>query len=217
MNRGLAQSVKVENRENLHQAGKPMPLAFDTLNHGMIAFGFFNIETDMLLIEKYFLFGSDFCGHINAMVDKAADIEYRSEWPVYIIEDRAEIGDLMGAIHGIRYTGFIGKLYRSYPFPEMPEAFKQKTKGDQSQAFVREMISGYARRIRLPVAVQMQKGEVDIGEYKFSTGTFGELIKYIWRGGYPGWQDDIRPPYVQEMQTKIENHRQGLFEKIELS
>jgi hypothetical protein len=32
-----------------------MPLAFDTLSHGKIAFGFFNIESDMLLLEQYFL------------------------------------------------------------------------------------------------------------------------------------------------------------------
>lgn len=32
-----------------------MPLAFDTLSHGTIAFGFFNIDSDMLLLEQYFL------------------------------------------------------------------------------------------------------------------------------------------------------------------
>ncbi|MGD2186296.1 MAG: hypothetical protein PVI71_09215 [Desulfobacterales bacterium] len=31
-----------------------MPLAFESLSHGSIAFGFFNIETDMLLLENYF-------------------------------------------------------------------------------------------------------------------------------------------------------------------
>jgi hypothetical protein len=31
-----------------------MPLAFESLNHGTIAFGFFNIDSDMLLLEKYF-------------------------------------------------------------------------------------------------------------------------------------------------------------------
>ena len=29
-----------------------MPLAFDSLNHGIVAFGFFNIDSDMLLLEQ---------------------------------------------------------------------------------------------------------------------------------------------------------------------
>jgi hypothetical protein len=29
-----------------------MPLAFESINHGTIAFGFFNIESDMLLLDK---------------------------------------------------------------------------------------------------------------------------------------------------------------------
>lgn len=31
-----------------------MALAFDSLSHGRIAFGFFNIETDMILLEHFF-------------------------------------------------------------------------------------------------------------------------------------------------------------------
>ena len=30
-----------------------MPLTFDTISHGAIAFGFFNIESDMLLLEAF--------------------------------------------------------------------------------------------------------------------------------------------------------------------
>ena len=37
-----------------------MPLVFESLSHGTIAFGFFNIDSDMLLLEQYFLFGSEF-------------------------------------------------------------------------------------------------------------------------------------------------------------
>jgi hypothetical protein len=39
-------------------------------------------------------------------------------WPVYHIPDPEKIGDLMGAIHGVRFTGFIGEVYKRYPFPE---------------------------------------------------------------------------------------------------
>ena len=41
-----------------------MPLAFDSLNHGTIAFGFFNIEIDMLLLENLFFFADRFCGAV---------------------------------------------------------------------------------------------------------------------------------------------------------
>ena len=192
-----------------------MPLVFDSLSHGKIAFGFFNIDSDMLLLDRYFLFGTDFCEQIVAMAEGAHENEYRTQWPVYMIEERAKIGDLMGAIHGIRHTGFIGQIYRRYPFPEKPEAFKQKTSGFLNQAIVRELITGYARQIQIPIAANRRSGEVTIGVYIFDRRTFQELIKYVWRGGYPGWQDDTRPDYVAAMKARIENHRWGLFEDIQ--
>ncbi len=36
-----------------------MPLLFQSLSHGEIPFGFFNIETDMILLQNYFFFASD--------------------------------------------------------------------------------------------------------------------------------------------------------------
>ena len=193
-----------------------MPLAFESLSHGAIAFGFFNIDSDMLLLEQYFLFGSEFCQHVGDLAENFNEDKFETRWPVYAIEDRAQIGDLMGAIHGIRHTGFIGELYRRFPFPSEPEAFKQKPEGYLSQAVVRGMITGYARPVLLPVAANYRTREVDIGEYKFSRHTFQELIKYAWRGGYPRWRNGIRPDYVLEMKTKIENHCRGLFENIRL-
>ncbi|MBT8331831.1 MAG: hypothetical protein KJP06_05830 [Deltaproteobacteria bacterium] len=193
-----------------------MPLVFESLSHGTIAFGFFNIDSDMLLLEEYFFFGSEFCEHIVAVAEGFQANEYQSKWPVYSIEDRSEIGDLMGAIHGIRHTGFIGELYRRYPFPKKPEDFKQKTNGFLSQAIVRKMISRYASDIQIPIVANLRSGEVDIGVYKFDRQTFQELIKYVWRGGYPGWQDDTHPDYVEKMEAQIEKHRRGLFENIQL-
>jgi hypothetical protein len=191
-----------------------MPLAFNSMNHGTIAFGFFNIDSDMLLLEQHFLFGSEFCQHINDMAENADKEQLKSNWPVYTIEDRGQIGDLMGAIHGIRFSGFIGELYRRYPFPQEFEAFKQKPEGYRTQAVVREMINGYARQDLLPVEANHQELEVDIGAYKFNRKTFQELIKYVWQGGYPRWRDGIRPDYVLDMKTKIEDRRRGLFERI---
>ena len=194
-----------------------MPLAFESLSHGTIAFGFFNIESDMLLLEKYFLFGSEFCQHISDMAVNFDQDQFDSSWPVYMIGDRAQIGDLMGAIHGIRFSGFIGELYRKYPFPEKPEAFKQKPEGYRNQALVRDMISNYAIQILLNVEVNNRAFEVKIGEYRFNRKIFQELVTYVWNGGYPRWRDGIRPDYVLDMKDKIDSHRWGLFEKIQLN
>ena len=193
-----------------------MPLSFESLSHGTVDFGFFNIESDMLLLEQYFFFGSEFCKHVADMAENVHQERFDARWPVYRIEKRFQIGDLMGAVHGIRYTGFIGELYRRYPFPTQPEAFRQKPEGYLRQAVVRGIIAHYGRQILLPVGANHRTFEVDIGEYKFSHKTFRELIKYVWRGGYPRWRDAIRPDYVLEMKTKIENHCQGLFENIQL-
>ncbi len=43
-----------------------MPLAFASRSHGSVAFGFFNIEIDMLLLEDLFFFADRFC---RAVVD----------------------------------------------------------------------------------------------------------------------------------------------------
>lgn len=192
-----------------------MPLSFESMNHGTIAFGFFNIESDMLVLEHYFIFASDFCQLIGDMAVQSNQEAYKNNWPVYVIEERENIGDLIGAIHGIRFTGFIGELYRRFPFPEKPEDFKQKAKGQQNQALVREMILGYAGQIHIPIIVGKKAREVYIGDYQFSHKTFQELIKYVWRGGYPRWKDELRPDYVLAMKNKIEDHRQELFEKIQ--
>jgi hypothetical protein len=192
-----------------------MPLAFESLSHGTIAFGFFNIDSDMLLLEQYFLFGSEFCQHVGDMADNFVEAKYESRWPVYAIADRAQIGDLMGAIHGVHHSGFIGELYRKFPFPKQTEEFKQKPEGYRNHALVRDIISLYAVRIHIPVTIGVRALEIDVGEYKFSRNIFLELIKYVWRGGYPRWKDEVRPHYVEEMKARIERHRHRLFENIQ--
>ena len=192
-----------------------MPLAFESLSHGSIAFGFFNIESDMLLLEKYFLFANDFCRHIVDLAENFHKDRFESQWQVYFIAEQEQIGDLTGAIYGIRFTGFIGELYRKFPFPQHFESFKQQPDGHQNQAIVRDMISAYARQIHIPVKAAKRTWEVAIGEYRFSRKTFEALIEYVWQGGYPRWKDEIRPAYVLNMKTTVERHRQVLFENIE--
>ena len=192
-----------------------MPLAFESMSHGTIAFGFFNIETDMLLLERYFIFGTDFCQLIEDMAVESNQAAYKNNWPIYVMEDKENIGDLMGAIHGIRHTGFIGEVYRRFPFPIDIEDFKQKPMGNQTQALIRDIILRFARQVHILVSVAKGAYEVDIGPYRFSSKVFQELVLYVWRGGYPRWKDEIRPDYVLAMKNKIEKNRQNIFANID--
>ena len=192
-----------------------MPLAFDSLSHGTIAFGFFNVESDMLLCDRYFFFAEDFCRNIADMADRGGNQDYQAIWPVWLIETADDIGDLMGAIHGVRYTGFIGELYRRYPFPRKPEEFKQNPAGSRTRDTVRRIISRYGIQIEIPVVVDPAQIEKTFGSYHFNRGQFQELLKYVWRGGYPRWKDEIRPDYVMDMNRKIQANPVGIFEHIE--
>jgi hypothetical protein len=192
-----------------------MPLAFESLSHGTIAFGFFNIESDMLLCDRYFFFANDFCAQVAAIAAHAEEHRYQTVWHVQTIANAEEIGDLMGAIHGVRFTGFIGELYRRFPFPQQPAEFKQNPDGAQTQTLVTEIISKYARDKQIQLVVDNGKMETAIGPYHFNRAQFQELIKYVWRGGYPRWKNDTRPAYVTEMKNKILLNNRGVFSDID--
>jgi hypothetical protein len=193
-----------------------MPLAFESLSHGTIAFGFFNIESDMLLLDRYFIFAEDFCSHVDAIANDSGGRSYNARWPVHFIETADSIGDLMGAIHGVRFTGFIGELYRRFPFPQKNEAFKQNPAGFQTRPLVSEIIAKYARSREISVAIPRGAGEIAIGAYRFNRVQFQALVKYVWRGGYPRWKDEIRPGYVIGMKNTIMQNRKGIFDGIDL-
>jgi hypothetical protein len=192
-----------------------MPLTFESLSHGTIAFGFFNIESDMLLCDRYFFFADDFCEKVMDLAGHAGEKVYQTVWAVQAISHAEEIGDLMGAIHGIRFTGFIGELYRRFPFPRQPEEFKQNPEGAQTQTLVSEIISKYAQNKKIKIAVDNEKMETAIGPYRFNRTQFQELIKYVWRGGYPRWKNGIRPAYVTEMKDKVILNSSGVFSGID--
>ncbi len=191
-----------------------MPLAFESLSHGTIAFGFFNIESDMLLLDRYFLFAENFCSCVKAMAKNVDSEPYQSDWTIQYFESPDAIGDLTGAIHGIRYTGFIGELYRHFPFPRQQEDFKQKPEGYQTQSLVWEILKKYAQLREISVAILPENDNIQIGDYRFSYMQFQELIKYVWRGGYPRWKDEIRPDYVRAMQDFILQNPKGIFNNI---
>jgi hypothetical protein len=188
-----------------------MPLAFESISHGTIAFGFFNIESDMLLLDRYFIFASDFCHHIGNMAEHAGKRSYHTLWSVHVIDATEDIGDLMGAINGVRFTGFIGRLYRRFPFPQQSEDFRQNPSGFRTRALVAGIIKEFAESIEIPVDISTDETVIDIGDYRFKRAQFQELIKYVLRGGYPRWKDDVKPEYVSEMKDKILKNPKGIF------
>jgi len=82
----------------------------------------------MLLMDRYFFFSTDFCEWIIEWAD-AGDFN-RDEKMVYAIQKREMIGNLSDAIYGYEFTGFIGEVYKRFPFPEKvlfeyPERFEK--------------------------------------------------------------------------------------------
>ena len=185
-----------------------MPLSFRSESHGNIAFGFFNIESDMLLLENYFFFADVFCKWISQLSQQEGAGAIQSR--VYSIADPNDIGDLMGAIHGVRFTGFIGRLYRRFPFPEDPGAFKQNPKGDQTRKIVLAEIEDLAEKKEILIELK-KNGQVSIGSYLFDNSVFHELIQYVQKGGYPRWKDETMPPCVLEMNQTIQKSQNPFF------
>ncbi len=194
-----------------------MPLAFDSINHGQVAFGFFNIETDMLLLENYFLFATQFCDYIRQIAASAYTGGIQTTWKVDCIQPASRVGDLMGAIHGVRHTGFMGEIYRLFPFPSEPEAFKQQPEGVENQKLIREIIRKYAQSVEIPFQTDARAEKVVAGVYQFTRETFHELIGYVWRGGYPRWRDEKRPDYAVSMRRSVVKSSHPLFKGLVLS
>jgi hypothetical protein len=188
-----------------------MPLEFDSLSHGKIAFGFFNIETDMILLQHYFLFAQDFCHYISKIAEAPLKETYESSWGIYLIENNADIGNLMGAIDGIDLRGFIGEVYKIFPFPEGREKFKQNPEGFKTRPLIEKVIQKYGKKTDIQFLIDPKNDKIGIGEYFFYRTSFQELIKYIWLGGFPRWKDRIRPDYVLKMKGMIENSKNPLF------
>ncbi len=187
-----------------------MPLSFQTLHHGTVAFGFFNIESDMLLLQQYFFFADSFCAYVSSCADHET-WNPNGEFEIYEITNPENVGDLMGAIHGVRHTGFIGETYRKFPFPENPEHFKQNPKGFKTQSIFRTMIAPYAKISIIPF-IRQENRYVRIGHYTFDRNTFQELLLYVGRGGYPQWKDKTKPDYVTAMEKRIDKSTNNMFE-----
>jgi len=192
-----------------------MPLSFSSLSHGKVAFGFFNIETDLLLLNHYFFFANDFCAAVNHLADREPDDFSELEWEVYPLASR-DIGELHGAIQGVHLTGFIGEVYGHFPFPRDPAAFKQNPEGFQTRNLITGLIQKYARLTPIPVIPDGVDETINIGEFLFSRTGFFNLLNYVWVGGYPRWKQGKRPPYVLHMKATAELSRYPLFKGVVL-
>jgi len=193
-----------------------MPLEFESLSHGRIAFGFFNIETDLILLNQYFLFAEDFCEYISRAVLTNEDV-FKTSWEGYSFQNREDIGNLMAAIHGIDQSGFIGEVYKLFPFPRHQKDFRQKPDGFKNRSLIESIILKYVSKTSIPFEIDQRSEQIAIGEYLFDKSSFHELIRYVWVGGFPRWKDGIRPEYVMKMKKGIEESMNLLFKGCHLA
>jgi hypothetical protein len=150
------------------------------------------------------------------LAERKEEISFEMSWDVYDIPRQTDIGDLMGAIHDVHYSGFIGEVYRRFPFPGKEEDFKQKPEGFQNRSVVKPILEKYAGTATIPLRADRAHDTVAIAEYLFSREVFHRLIEYVWLGGYPRWGDSIRPGYVIEMRGTLEKSPNWLFDGMTL-
>ena len=184
-----------------------MPLSFSSLSHGAVAFGFYNIETDGLLLEDLFFFATDFCAAVEQLAGTAGEEPAAVALDGHLFRDRSAIGDLMGAIHGVRWVGYLGEVYRMWPFPSAPEGFRQKLRGHENRAATQATLDRFAERTRIPLTAEAGFGRVTIGPYAFTGTGFVELLRYVVRGGHPMWEDcdpGTLPASARRLQPVIE-------------
>ena len=180
-----------------------MPLAFESRSHGTVAFGFFNIESDMLLLENLFFFADRFCAAATDLLTKPASSSLVAPIDAWRIDAPAKIGNLHGAIAGSDLSGFIGATYAEFPFPADPVAFRQNPQGFRTQAWVSETVTDFGS----PEVIELMRSDdnqsIAIAELSFSIDGFRQLIAYVEQGGYPRWKDEIRPGYVEAMSEQL--------------
>jgi len=177
-----------------------MPLPFPSLSHGAIAFGFFNIEIDMLLLQQLFFFADRFC---SVVVERHRGAGPDLLLPGWRIHDPAAVGNVNLAIRGVDLGGFIGQTYRRFPFPREPEGFKQKPDGHQNRAWAEAAIRRFGAPEDFRVRADAAAGTIAVAEYVFDPATFADLVDYVDRGGYPRWEREVRPAYVEAMMTAL--------------
>jgi hypothetical protein len=211
-----------------------MPLPFTTVNRGVVPFGFFNVESDMLLLAEYFAFAEEFCGWIEnlaALARPAAEahrtpgtapsaartgtscapglVELRV--PVWCIDDSERLGDFHGAMAGRAPWGFFGAVYGRFPFPSRPQDFRQDPEGWRTQDEIRLLADEWAQPAVLIICADPATATIDLGGYRFDAAGFASLITYLWRGGAPRWKGGVRPASVERMMQAVRTADSWLF------
>jgi hypothetical protein len=179
-----------------------MPLAFQSMSHREVAFGFFNVETNMILLNNYFFFSDDFCAGVSALADFTALEGAHVDVDSYVLAEK-DVGNLTGAIHGFDFSGFIGETYRKFPFPREMERFRQSPDGHRTRRIIEDIITKYAGLTRTRLIADQYSQTFQVGPFIFERRVFAELLDYLWLGGMPRWNDGIRPPYVLEMKDRV--------------
>lgn len=185
-----------------------MPLAFASRSHGTVAFGFFHIETHMLLLDRRLFWAGDFCD-VACRLAAGDGAEREDALPGWVVDSLDALGDLHGAIAGVRLHGFLGALYRRWPFPDAPEAFRQQPEGQAPPGDVERELMRWGR-VR-EFAVRAGDDGLELDGVGFSPAQAAALVDYVWRGGMPGWAGGRRPDYVLKMAARLAETRPALL------
>jgi len=173
-----------------------MPLGFYSVSHGQVAFGFFHIETHMVLLNDLFFWARDICAFFRALAQKTGDRHGELQaWRL----GGPDAGNLHGAIAGVDHGGFIGELYRQRPFPKRREDFKQHTGEGFPPRAVEDLINRHGQPFAAALKAETRSGLVTIGEYAFDKSGLCGLAGYLLMGGMPRWQNELAPGYVADM------------------
>jgi len=191
-----------------------LPLGFESRSHGRIAFGFFNIETDLLLLQNLFFFAGDFCSAV-AHLARNPDSGGR-EIAGWRILSREKMGSLHGAISGIDHSGFIGQVYARFPFPRDKAGFKQQPEGAASRPEVERLLERWAAPAGVRIELLGHGRGMAIGPFEFGPKAACGLVVYVWQGGLPRWRDGKGPGYLEEMRRTLADGRTGLFKGLHL-
>ena len=176
-----------------------MPLAFRSRSHGVVAFGYFNIRTDLLLLDHLFFFTDRFCRAALDVLLPAPDALPCRTLDGWRIDDPSRLGSLDGAITGRDLRGFLGDTYRRWPFPDRRADFRQDPDGGKNRQEAEALILRWGTPLDIPVVRDPDAGVVTVGGTAFDEPEFLRLVAYVDRGGLPRWRDERRPEVVERM------------------
>lgn len=188
-----------------------MPLSFESMSHGHVAFGFFNIDVDLLLLDRALFYADGFARVIEELAAETGVGEFECSVDGHRAPDARSLGNTMGAIHGFDRGGLIGAVYDRFPFPTRPEEFRQHPDGATHRDTIAPLLEGWTAPACHRVVLDPVARTVTVAGITFSWPWFQELVAYVWRGGYPRWRDERRPEFLHAMRGAVEASRNRLF------